>query len=39
MEWTSRLSFIFSQMISGNDYVLENAISYFIDITLSLAEE
>ena len=27
------------EMISGNDYVLENAISYFIDITLSLAEE
>ena len=30
---------IFSQLISGNDSVLENAITTFIDITLSLAEE
>ena len=36
--WNGRRDYL-SQMISGNDYVLENAISYFIDITLSLAEE
>ena len=30
---------IFSQLISGNDSVLENTITAFIDLTSSLAEE
>ena len=30
---------IFSELISGNDSVLENAITAFIDLTSSLADE